>query len=547
MDPEKPMIEFLESRIAPATFLVTNLNDAGQGSLRDAIAQANDRPGADLIVFKAGLTGMINVASGQMAITDTLTLKGPGADKLALNAFIQSRIFLVSDGENSKDSRLSVSGLSLFAGAVNGGGGGAISSVESLSVKGCVFMDNRAELSGGAIEVLQVSGELPLQVDIRKSTFRFNGSADGSGGAVSVEVTGAVNLKGNVFSTNFATRGGAVFIEGVAEETVLLQKCRFISNSANQDGAVIVESESAGTVVVRDSLFADNTSAVADSGALTVVDGNVIVERSAFTRNTGQDGSGALQLEQISSLFIHSSRFLDNDSLGNGSEVGGGGLKVSLADDGPARIIASIISGNTASQGGGILVTNGPGTLKVIDSKITNNRATGNGGGILVQEDPVSHEGAGLNIARSKIIGNVSENGNGGGLANLGNGEFIVQLSQVTQNSALTGGGGVYIHKTTPSVIVGSVIAQNTARDGGGIIADSALELLNSRVLDNIAENLGGGVRFFGNGELALELSIVSGNVAVFGGGIFTNKPVSATNTKITGNFSSDGEQVVID
>src|SRR4030095_1791558 len=110
------MIEFLESRTPPATFIVTSLEDAGAGSLRDAIAQANDHPGADVIVFKKGLTGTINIASGQIPITDTLTIKGPGAAKLALDANLRSRFFVVFDNNDNKDSSLTVSGLTFSRG-----------------------------------------------------------------------------------------------------------------------------------------------------------------------------------------------------------------------------------------------------------------------------------------------------------------------------------------------------------------------------------------------------------------------------------------------
>src|SRR4029453_1610542 len=97
--------------------------------LREAVGEANDRPGADLIVFKAGLTGTIGITSGQIAITDALTIKDPGASKLALGAFRLSRILSVFDGDNSKDSPLNISGLSFFDGVVSGGPGGAIASL----------------------------------------------------------------------------------------------------------------------------------------------------------------------------------------------------------------------------------------------------------------------------------------------------------------------------------------------------------------------------------------------------------------------------------
>jgi Right handed beta helix region len=532
-------IELLEPRIAPATFIVTNLADDGTGSLRDAVAQANDRTGADVITFKPGLTGMIPVLAGQMIVTDTLTIKGPGAEEVALSAMNSSRMFFAFDGDVTKDSPLSISGLSLFAGSFSGSGG-AISSQESLTIKGCVLMDNRSDESGGAIDVFEQDGNVPLDVDIRNCTFRFNAAAE-AGGAVSVTVTGAVTLKGNVFNTNAAARGGAAFVEGGAEKPVLLQNCRFISNGADQDGAVSVDGEVDGTVIVRDSHFADNSSTVAGSGAVTVNGGNAIVERSVFIRNTSQAGTGALQLDEISSLLIRSSKFLDNGAEG----PGGGALTFSLADDGSARIIASIITGNTATQGGGILVTSGSGELKIIGSKITNNRAVGDGGGILVQEDFVSHESTGLKLVRTKLGGNATETGKGGGAAIFGDGIFSVEGSQVTQNSAATTGGGLFIVKTTPSVIIGSVIARNTAGGGGGIGAVASVQLIRTSVLGNIAGELGGGIQIVG--ELGLESCIISGNFARFGGGIFTNQAVVERNTRIIGNFSPDGEQVVID
>src|SRR5262245_51083248 len=52
-----PDLEGLGDRIVPSTFRVTSLADAGAGSLRDAVAQANAQPGADTIDFQPGLTG----------------------------------------------------------------------------------------------------------------------------------------------------------------------------------------------------------------------------------------------------------------------------------------------------------------------------------------------------------------------------------------------------------------------------------------------------------------------------------------------------------
>ena len=69
-----PAVELLESRIAPATFFVTSLDDVGPGSLGETVAKANDNVGADTIAFSRGLAGTINLSSGQIAITDRLTI-----------------------------------------------------------------------------------------------------------------------------------------------------------------------------------------------------------------------------------------------------------------------------------------------------------------------------------------------------------------------------------------------------------------------------------------------------------------------------------------
>src|SRR5262245_40936599 len=52
--PFRPHVEALEGRWLPSTFLVTNTDDAGAGSLRQAILDANATPGANEIDFAIG-------------------------------------------------------------------------------------------------------------------------------------------------------------------------------------------------------------------------------------------------------------------------------------------------------------------------------------------------------------------------------------------------------------------------------------------------------------------------------------------------------------
>ena len=70
-------VEPLEDRLAPATFLVGNADNAGIGSLRRAINLANATPGADRIEFAIGSGPQtINLASALPTITEPLTIAG---------------------------------------------------------------------------------------------------------------------------------------------------------------------------------------------------------------------------------------------------------------------------------------------------------------------------------------------------------------------------------------------------------------------------------------------------------------------------------------
>ncbi len=113
----KPEVEGLEPRLLLATFAVSNALDAGAGSLRQAILDANANPGADVVQFDPALSGStILLSSGQMAIADDLHVQGPGADLLAIIAGGVSRIFHIDDGTPA-DILVRLDGLTLAVGA----------------------------------------------------------------------------------------------------------------------------------------------------------------------------------------------------------------------------------------------------------------------------------------------------------------------------------------------------------------------------------------------------------------------------------------------
>lgn len=98
-----------------ATFTVTNNNDAGAGSLRQAVLDANATVAADTIVFAANVTGTITLLTGEMLIDQSLTITGPGANVLAISGNNNSRVFYVE-----RVASVTISGLTITQGNGNG-------------------------------------------------------------------------------------------------------------------------------------------------------------------------------------------------------------------------------------------------------------------------------------------------------------------------------------------------------------------------------------------------------------------------------------------
>ena len=65
------------------TFTVSNLNDMGAGSLRQATISANsDGSPPSTVQFLDGLSGTITLTSGPIGITKPITIQGPGSISL---------------------------------------------------------------------------------------------------------------------------------------------------------------------------------------------------------------------------------------------------------------------------------------------------------------------------------------------------------------------------------------------------------------------------------------------------------------------------------
>src|SRR3954464_4635900 len=94
-----------------ATITVTNTNDSGPGSLRQALANANN---GDTINF--AVTGTITLTSAELVIGKNVTIAGPGANQLAINASQEwepQAIFHVVSGK-----AVTISGLTIAVGGI---------------------------------------------------------------------------------------------------------------------------------------------------------------------------------------------------------------------------------------------------------------------------------------------------------------------------------------------------------------------------------------------------------------------------------------------
>jgi len=137
------------------TITVNTLSDvdiAGKETLRDAVAAANADPAgsADTINFAAGLTGTITLTGGDLQITNSMQITGPGSGELTISANNASPIFDVDDGL-APTYAVTISGLTLTQGANGGGTGGAVTNFKTLTLTGDVFSADSAVQGGGRL------------------------------------------------------------------------------------------------------------------------------------------------------------------------------------------------------------------------------------------------------------------------------------------------------------------------------------------------------------------------------------------------------------
>ncbi|MCU0874988.1 MAG: hypothetical protein MUE50_21870, partial [Pirellulaceae bacterium] len=248
-------------------------------TLREAIEWANANPGADTIEFDARLAGTtITLTSGQLPITDNLTIIGLGADRLTISGNQASRIFSVDDFTATTTIAVSISDLALVDGGNPYGSGGAVYNVEDLTVIRCVLAGNRAANGGGILN----AGTLT----VTSSTFANNVAGDAGGGIASA---GTVTVTNSTIAGNSASVGGGILNGGML--TVI--NSTLANNSAiSQWGGGILN---AGRLTAANTLVGANTATrgpdLLNFGAIAAAHYNVIQDGTDSGIADGVDGN----------------------------------------------------------------------------------------------------------------------------------------------------------------------------------------------------------------------------------------------------------------
>jgi hypothetical protein len=236
-------------------------------TLREAITETNGNPGADTILFRSGLTGTINLdsGSGQLDITDALTLQGPGAGQMTINAGGNSRVIYANPA--AKYQPVSISGLTITGGQ-GGTGAGIFGHYADLTVTNSVVSGNNSTGSGGGIGA-NGGNHGPGTLDIAGSTISGNTASQEGGGVFAAGGSGIpTTIRNSTISGNQGGGygGGGVTFDYSSPGTV--KNSTIYGNSSTQDGGGLYHfgAPSGPGLVVTDSTITHNSSAIRAGG-----------------------------------------------------------------------------------------------------------------------------------------------------------------------------------------------------------------------------------------------------------------------------------------
>jgi len=311
-----------------------------------------------------------------------------------------------------------------------------------------------------------------------------------------------------------------------------------VRNSVNGPGIRIVLGSNA---YINNVNILDNTFTVGSdsNGAGILISSNlsnVVITNSLISGNTATSGGGIRTISN--NLTLNNVDIIGNNATLN-QWVRGGGMYI---DGGTVTINGGSISNNIASNGGAIHMPNNDTTLTLNNVAINGNTATGTTGGVLLGGARVQFEMNGGSITNNTALTGIA----GGVLINGVNTNFTVIGGAISNNSTPLYGGGIAVATIATGVTIeirDSEISHNVSstRSGGGIrVIGATLEIHNSRIEDNEAGLNGGGIDIQRGTTLITNSRITENNTYFSGGGIHNSGGViTLYDVEIVGNEST--------
>jgi predicted outer membrane repeat protein len=265
-------LEELEGRSLLSTFTVDRLTDGGEGSnltgdLRYCITQATND---DTVEFS--VSGTINLTGPLPDLTHNIIIHGTGADQLTVRRDTGGfyRIFTVANG-----AMISVTGLTIADGTVNGDDGGGIRNSGTLVLDACTVSSNSALAKreqryseGGNAGGIDNAGVLILT----DCTIMGN-SADRGGLGGAIYSNGALTLSDCTISNN----SGGLLAIWYDQGPTIVSNCVITANSRGEGGI-----EGNGPLTVSDSTISDNSGYGIWNGS-----GTLTVKNCTISGNSG--------------------------------------------------------------------------------------------------------------------------------------------------------------------------------------------------------------------------------------------------------------------
>ena len=273
------------------TITVTNGNDSGPGSLRQALADAND---GDTINFDASV-GSVILTTAELVIDKSVTLSGaPQMVPVVRSSQTEFRIFHVMPGHS-----VEINGLTIYGGHITGdNGGGILNDNSTLTIAHCTVWANAivsasANNSGGGI---YNSGTMTLnQVIVNNNNAVFSGGGGGETSGGGISNTGTMIIIAGTVQSNmgFASAGG-IFNTGmltITGSTIVNNQTGNPGHFGGSGGGIIND----GTMTIQDSTINGNTARGGDiqGGEGGGISGNNnTITNSTITGNSAVRGGG---------------------------------------------------------------------------------------------------------------------------------------------------------------------------------------------------------------------------------------------------------------